>query len=625
MRYEKESLSSLEKCVDKEFCISNAQGSYSSTTLAGMNTKPYHGLFVKDLLDKKTGNSVNNLKVIVSNVIETLSIGSNQHKLYSLRVKNNIIDGTKYIKKFEKKYLPRWEYAVENVFISKTITFIHKEDILYLEYLIENRSEHNINLRLEPLLTYRSIDTVKTKDRMNFTQREIEDGVKVNLSIASDESVYIKSSDVRFRPEHKYIEGIQYMYAKEKGENEDFAGDVYIPGQFDVKVKASDKKIVRIAMGSVDLSLENIDRISYVDLENQRIERFVTGIEKYPEEMKALAISAHELEFRNKKSWRKLLLNGLPNTSNDICTILRSLEGNFLVVKQAHQARDILKSTSSCMKDGIVECNLMRNQLQTSFDKVEASLWYVEAINRFLQYTDNIDLDIMFFKPIVKQIVYRLLDSNSDEINFDDDYLLKVKGRDEANKYIHINALLYNALKVYLDMMGEKNLEFDKILRIANLIRQSIIDNFWSEFDKKMKYEVNGDPREARIDMIYCLSLSYPVLHDKLANKLLDTIFKEYYTAYGMRKYIKGSESYDGNIYPSYMGHFIKANLRQNGITRATQKITYNLVKELAHQVSSCCIGALPHKYSEDEVQDYGCLMHGESIAEMIRIFDMLQ
>ena len=38
-------------------------------------------------------------------------------------------------------------------------------------------------------------------------------------------------------------------------------------------------------------------------------------------------------------------------------------------------------------------------------------------------------------------------------------------------------------------------------------------------------------------------------------------------------------------IYPKYMAHFIKANLRLTGITRASQKIAYNLVKELLHDV----------------------------------------
>ena len=625
MKFEKESISTLEKCIDKEFCTSNAQGSYCSTTIAGMNTKPYHGLFVKGILNETTGNFTDNARVILSNVIETLSIDKKQIKLYSLKKGENIIDNTKYIKKFEKKHIPKWEFSASNVFISKAITFIHKEDVLYLEYLIENRTEKNINLRIEPLITYRTVDMVKKRGQMNFTQREIEDGVRVNLSIDKNLALHIKSTDVRFRPEHKYIEDIKYTYAKEKEKKENYSGDVYIPGQFDVKVKASNSKTVRIAIGLTDLPLDNIDRVSYIHLENQRIERFIAGLSEANPEMKALAISAHELEFRNKRSWRKLLINGFPNTSDDICATLRSLEGNFLVVKQPHQARDILKSASACLKDGLIEMNLSHKPLKTSFDKVEATLWYVEAINRFLQYTDNIDLDIMFFRPIVKGIIYRLLDSATKEIEFGDDFLLKVKGRDNANKYLNINTLLYNALKVYVDMLYDRDVEFDKVLRLANLTRQSIITGFWDEYSKRMKYEINGLIEDARVDMVYCLSLSYPVVHDRVANELLNTLFREYYTAYGMRKYIKSSKKYDGNVYPAYMGHFIKANLRQNGVTRASQKISANMVKELAVQVNRSCIAALPHKFDEETLQDYGCVMHGESIAEMLRIFDMIK
>ena len=53
------------------------------------------------------------------------------------------------------------------------------------------------------------------------------------------------------------------------------------------------------------------------------------------------------------------------------------------------------------------------------------------------------------------------------------------------------------------------------------------------------------------------------------------------------------------------MAHFVKANLRQNGVTRASQKIAFNLVKELFQDINKYVNGAIKNIYSEkDDYRD---------------------
>ena len=123
--------------------------------------------------------------------------------------------------------------------------------------------------------------------------------------------------------------------------------------------------------------------------------------------------------------------------------------------------------------------------------------------------------------------------------------------------------------------------------------------------------------------MLYCLSLSFPCVSDDIPNKLLDTVFKELYTPYGLRSISKISPKYDGLIYPKYMAHFIKANLRLTGITRASQKIAFNLVKEILQDVGKYINGGTKMIYSDRGIAIDGMSYDVLTNAEMVRLYHM--
>ena len=139
-----------------------------------------------------------------------------------------------------------------------------------------------------------------------------------------------------------------------------------------------------------------------------------------------------------------------------------------------------------------------------------------------------------------------------------------------------------------------------------------------------MKKNLNDTDPCANIEMIYTLSLSYPCIVDTMPIKLLDTIFKELYTPYGLRVVSKNSKQNSGLIYPKYMAHFVKANLSQNGVTRASQKIAYNLVKELLQDVGKYVNGGIKKVYNEKGINVDSIAYDLLTNAEMIRLYNML-
>ena len=139
-----------------------------------------------------------------------------------------------------------------------------------------------------------------------------------------------------------------------------------------------------------------------------------------------------------------------------------------------------------------------------------------------------------------------------------------------------------------------------------------------------MKENLDEQLVKTNISMIYTLSLSYPCIVGENSIKLLDTIFKELYTPYGLRKMKKNTLGSNGMIYPKYLAHFIKANLRQNGVTTASKKIAYNLVKELIVDINKNVNGGVPKVYNERGIRIDNIAYDLLTNAEVIRLYDML-
>ena len=194
----------------------------------------------------------------------------------------------------------------------------------------------------------------------------------------------------------------------------------------------------------------------------------------------------------------------------------------------------------------------------------------------------------------------------------------------EYLKNIEFVSLLFNALKIYEDMLNKKEIE-EKIVYVAlEELKLKVERKFWNEEKRVLKKNLDEYEIYVNIDMLYTVSLSYPCIGDSIQFKLLDTVFKELYNPYGLREYSKNTLKNTGLIYPKYMAHFVKANLRQNGVTRASRKIAFNLVRELLLDLNKYVNCGIKKVYSEKgyniDTLPYDLLTN----AEIVRLYDML-
>jgi hypothetical protein len=308
-------------------------------------------------------------------------------------------------------------------------------------------------------------------------------------------------------------------------------------------------------------------------------------------------ISSIPSKLNIKKTVNNLELSEIDKLSIELCNVVKSIDGQYLVLNKFKDAieklEEIISYTLQIDKFGDIK----------SIEYIKLKLWMIEIINKVAQKNKGLSENIKdFLRNTILNIRYSMLNKKAE-------YL----------KYIEMISLTYNAFKIY-----ENVLDDNIYIEVAKEIKDTILSKFWSSEFKVLKYNEDDTKVYASPEMIYAISLSYPVVDSDITIKLLDTIFKELYTPYGLREISKNSLNYKGIIYPKFMAHFVKANLRQNGVTYASQKISYNLVKELLLEIGKHSINTVKSIYHEKGIGIDSNSIDLLTTAEMIRLYDML-
>jgi len=598
---------SLNDDTRVEYVESNNQGIYLNTSVTGANFAPYHGIYINQ--------SVEQNEIYVSKMIETVVIGHDRYNIMDIKTSENNYGGVEYLEEFTNVPVPTYTYNVNDCKVIKKYKLIPDTKILCVEYSVTNNTGKTVKLNVLPCVTKRPLVTLKRQSEMKYTSAFQPTATKIALSISENLNLYIKSGNMRYDKKEGYITGVNSDYEDSIGEIKTYVEDLFIPGVFEAQVKNGNTNTFSIYIATEDINAQSYNshdiELDIVEKDNMRYR----SIDVSYHELLSLGKTAHTLQYIDKDKKQFVLLESMPpiyDSKEYVKNMIISIEGNYLLLGRFKEAHKILESMMHKLKDTTYE-------LET-IDRCEAILLFIEALNRYVSITEADKEEIAAFYSFIKESIYEFLDKKNLNMCIDETQLLVVDGK----KYIKINALWYNALRIFVDLADKFNEESEFIYAISENVRERIIKEFWDETKAVLKYEVSEQPY-ATVDMIYALSLSYQVIYDNsISMKLMDTTFKKLYTALGMRLGEVGSNKYDGFVYPHLLVHFLKANLRQMGVTRASQKLAYNLIKDVFAEIGKNTVGTVKYKYNEKTKHPIGNTISAITNAELIRAFDML-
>ena len=601
-KYKRE-INNYDQARQLEYSLSDNSKVCFCTTGTLQTRKPYHGMYIKDS------------KVLMENIVETFSIDNSTYKIIDLDTKSKELLTRDYLTNIDlEKNL--FEYNFSDISFSKRFAFDEKEGILCIEYTIKNNTRSNIKFKAIPLITYRDFFNMKNTSMLKFNQRDTEDGTFIALSVLNQENLVLKSDKMCWTNDNNALRDVKHEMITEDIKKEVYYEDLIICGDFSFDIKGLSETKLYLYISYKDFNIENINPLSILNNIESRNKNITFDLDENYVELMDMSKSILNTHFEGlmisslpyKKQYNDEYISKIPELTSkqidedieELINITRSVEGQYLFYKKIKEAKRTVLTVYKIIKE-MSKIDLSEKQIERLN---VLKLWYIESVNRVLQKEGRIEL----YMDSIKEILY---------------YFIEPENRATCFKTIEIAALMLNAIKVYLNILtwigdSDKQMEIQEKY-FSDLIRR----DFWISEKNIMKRDLRDEEHFANVEMLYTLSLSFPCVNDEIPNKLLDTVFKELYTPYGLRTVSKYCPEYNGLIYPKYMSHFIKANLRLTGITRASQKIAFNLVKELLQDVGKYINGGTKKIYSDKGISIDSMSYDVLTNAEMVRLYHM--
>lgn len=581
MKYENESLS-LENGLDKEWIITNGIGGYSSSTIIGANTRKYHGLLVAPLMPP------GNRQLILSKVDEALEIEEKTYNLYTNVCKNNISDGYKYLKKFEKEYIPIFTFQVQDTTIKKFICLEHGKNTVGIYYYIKN-GEKASKLTLAPIVNFRGFHTTNTSENIDIKQEIENNKVKIIIDNNSQYPIYTYISEGRYI-KHNYDIFRNMYYIEEEKRGQGALENHVVPGVYEIDIEPEEEKYITFVC-----SLEqNIEEINAKDLINKEIVRLSTLIyntdlldekkkeskdENYINLVKNFVIATDNFVVYRPSFALYTLIAGYPWFLDWGRDTLISFEGVLLKTRRFSEAKEVLLTCIRDVKYGLVPNGYSGYDSRPLYNSVDASLLLFEEVKKFLKYTNEYEWIRENIYPTLVKIMnaYQTrIDIDGNNIFMDEDSLISSGTENIQNtwmdakigdfvvtprngKAVEVNSLWYNALKIMeeLTILLRGKAEAKRYGELAKKCKKSFNEKFYNKRRKSL-YDVLGDTK-IRPNQLFALSLSYPVIdvNSDVAKEILDTVEKKLLTPYGLRTLAKGEPGYRER----YEGDMIKRDM----------------------------------------------------------------
>ena len=648
----------IEDGNELSWVVGNGIGGYANHTVAGGASQAFHGYLIASL------NAPVNRKLILTRVQEQIIIKDREYDLTSQQYIGTSKNGQEYLEQFILDTIPEYRYRVEDVCINKTIAMEYGHNTVAVCYEIENGSEE-AKLNLVPLFNYREAGETSERSELKFdvkvdekTLTLIPDNNKdIKIEFYTSEGSYYDRSLIptsMATPNYLIEENHFYMIDHRTG----FLGvdNQYTPYEIHIELKPFEKKKFYIKC-----TIEGLKEKSGFDIVREykaRAEELVENADLKDDFANNLVKAGDHFIVNRESTGLKTVLAGLPWFTDWGRDTMIAFEGLNLVTKRFSDAREILESFAKYIKNGLVPNVFPDANTEPGYNTVDASLWYFQAVYKYLKYTGDLS-DYRFIEekiyPKLKEIYNAYASKTDFSIGMDSDGLVFAGGgldqvtwmdvrvgdyvvTPRHGKPVEINALWYNALKIMEDLskkFGDDNSEY---IKLSEKVRESFNNRFWNE-EKSCLYDVvDENDDKIRPNQIWAVSLPFSVLDREKEKMIVNTVHKHLYATYGLRslsfmdkdykkKYIgklfdRDCAYHMGTTWGFLIGAFITAYCKVNDYSKESIEKANYMCKVFEDTMRDGCINGIAEIFDGDFASTgRGCYSQAWSVAEVLRAY----
>lgn len=547
IEFEKADLVNLNFTKTREILRCSRTGAFSNTTLSGLNTRKYHGLFIVPQ-DKFNGERY----MLISNLNETVIINDMDFHISMHQYQGGVIDpkGNKYLQHFTADNIPCYKYRVGKFNFTKEFLFLNDSDRMIIKYTILEDYE-SASFQFDPMLAFRSIHALTHENEIANTQYyPVANGVGFCL-YDNFTPVYIQCSDpTTYQHEPSWHKGVEYE--EELARGYDGLEDLLVPGRLIAPVQ---HKELYVTLGTEPMDPTDIARL-YQNESSRHTARssFFNCLQNAAE------------QFIVKRNGKTEVIAGYPWFGRWGRDTFIALPGLTLTLGRHALCKEILDNMIEDMKDGLFPN--IGNGSCSAYNSVDAPLWFFRALQLYTEYTNSSRHIWKEYGDVMKQILNAYRHGTLNNIHRLDNGLIYAGGSGLALTWmdaivngqpvtprtgcqVEINGLWYNAVKFSIEMAKfAKDVEFvDDWEDLIQDFPAVFKDTFWSkEFGYLADY-VDGDYKnfQVRPNMMIVTSLPYTPISEKIRQLILKRTCEELLTEKGIRTLSPNDPEYKGH------------------------------------------------------------------------------
>ncbi len=243
-----------------------------------------------------------------------------------------------------------------------------------------------------------------------------------------------------------------------------------------------------------------------------------------------------------------------------------ALPGLTLVTGRFEEAKALLSTLARHVTEGLVP-NLVDEGGGAAYNTVDASLWYIWAGQKYLDYTGDVEFARTELWPVLQDILHSYETGTRYGIHADSDGLITAGDEGtqltwmdakygdwvvtpRAGKAVEINALWYNALRFGEKLAALAGESGDHYGRLASRVFESFNQSFWYPEGGYLLDVIGpaGVDASFRPNQIIAASLPFSVLDKARSRLMVEKAWQRLWTGHGLRSLAPDD--------PHYIGHY---------------------------------------------------------------------
>ncbi len=678
--------SDFDSASRKEWLLTNGIGGFASSTISGANTRRYHGLLFSAL--RPPVERV----LMVSKIEEEACYVS---KIWRLAT-NEFADGTispvgygNIMSFFLDHGVPTWRFAVADAVLEKRIIMEYGHNTTFVHYSLL-RASAPFRLTLRPFCTYRDYHW-HNNGSQNYRVAHTENSFTLTaFENARPYSVSLEGSG-RFVPAPEWYWNFKHRAESARGLDE--KEDLFLPGYFETVLSSGASLSIRC---SAEARLSFFAAVA--SAHRRSTEKLLAQTkENTPDWISSLLLAADQFVVKRQisissstvssavvssssgsssatasasaasSSFGASLIAGYHWFADWSRDTMISLSGITLVTGRPELARDILRTYSRYISEGMLPNRFIDSGEQAEYNSVDGALLYFYAVYQYWRNTKDEDSIAELF-PVLEDIVcwYRrgtrfgIHVDSGDELLYAGEHGVQLTWMDakvgawvvtpRTGKPVEINALWHAALSImeeFSRVLGHGLLSQEFNTQAAR-VRESFRSSFWYAPGNYL-YDVIDCPEGAdnrtenrdaslRPNQLIASGLPFGLLSDKESKAVVDICAQRLFTPYGFRTLDAQSKAYcgryaggqverdgayhQGTVWPWLLGYFVASHLQVYG----DRTLARSFLDGLPGHMRDAGLGTLSEIFDGDPpFKPQGCIAQAWSVAEVLRAWALCE